>query len=97
MVAQQIDIGNMYGAGASALDYINKYPGRFELMHVKDEIKSEGKGDLGDGYDSTILGKGLMQVHDIVKAGRRNRRNIAIYHRAGIVPGALTRFSAYKD
>jgi sugar phosphate isomerase/epimerase len=72
LVAQQMDIGNMFGTGGIALDYIAKYPGRFELMHVKDEVKSAGKGDLGDGYDSTILGKGVMPVHDIVKAGRKS-------------------------
>ena len=40
LVAQQLDIGNMYHAGGRALDIIKQYPGRFELMHVKDEIKS---------------------------------------------------------
>ena len=30
----------MFGLpGGCAIDIINKYPGRFELMHVKDEIK----------------------------------------------------------
>jgi len=61
----------MYGTGGVALDYIKKYPGRFELMHVKDEVKSAGKGDLGDGWDSTILGKGVMPVKEIVNAGRK--------------------------
>ncbi len=70
LVAQQIDIGNMYGAGGRALDIIKKYPGRFELMHVKDEIKS-AKGEMGDGYESTILGKGLLPVKEIVEAGRK--------------------------
>ena len=40
LVAQQIDIGNMYGPGGRAMDYLKKYPGRFIAMHVKDEIKS---------------------------------------------------------
>ncbi|MGN6637683.1 MAG: sugar phosphate isomerase/epimerase family protein [Mucilaginibacter sp.] len=39
LVAQQMDIGNMLGAGGVALDLIKKYPGRFELIHVKDEKK----------------------------------------------------------
>jgi sugar phosphate isomerase/epimerase len=71
LVSQQLDIGNMYSTGGMALDYIKRYPGRFELMHVKDEIKSSGKGDLGDGYESTILGKGLLPVKDILKAARK--------------------------
>ncbi|MDQ2753914.1 MAG: sugar phosphate isomerase/epimerase [Bacteroidota bacterium] len=70
LVAQQIDMGNMYGAGGRALDIIKQYPGRFELMHVKDEIKS-AKGEMGDGYESTILGKGVIPVKEIVEAGRK--------------------------
>jgi sugar phosphate isomerase/epimerase len=70
LVAQQMDVGNMLGAGGTALDLLKKYPGRFELMHVKDEIKAaDGKGM--SGYDSTILGQGLMPVKDIVKTARR--------------------------
>lgn len=70
LVAQQLDIGNMYGAGGRALEIFKKYPGRFESMHVKDEIKSE-KGEMG-GYESTILGKGVLPVKDIVDAGRKS-------------------------
>jgi sugar phosphate isomerase/epimerase len=40
LVAQQLDIGNMYGRENSAISLLKKYPGRFELMHVKDEVKS---------------------------------------------------------
>ncbi len=67
LVAQQLDIGNMYAGGAMAIDVINKYPDRFELLHVKDEIKStEGEG-MG-GYESTILGKGVVGVKNVLKA-----------------------------
>lgn len=65
LVAQQIDIGNMYGAGGRALEIIKQYPGRFELMHVKDEIAST-KSEMGDGYESTILGKGILPVKQII-------------------------------
>ncbi len=86
LVAQQMDVGNMLGAGGIALDLLKKYPGRFELMHVKDEIKSDS-GQGMDGYDSTILGTGVMPVKEIIKEARRNWRNNVVYHRAGIVPG----------
>lgn len=66
LVLQQIDIGNMYGAGGRALDILKKYPGRFESMHVKDEIKAENKGEMNDNYESTILGKGVLPVKEIV-------------------------------
>ncbi|MEO6813521.1 MAG: sugar phosphate isomerase/epimerase [Ginsengibacter sp.] len=66
LVIQQIDIGNMYGAGGRALEILKKYPGRFESMHVKDEIKSTGEGEMDDDYESTILGKGILPVKEIV-------------------------------
>ena len=68
LVAQQLDIGNMYNAGAKALDIMNKYPGRFESMHVKDEIKSSGN----EKYESTILGKGVIPVKEIIDLGRKS-------------------------
>ena len=71
LVAQQIDIGNMYGAGGRALELIKKYPGRFESMHVKDEIKSKDKGEMNDNYESTILGKGLLPVKEIVALAKK--------------------------
>jgi sugar phosphate isomerase/epimerase len=71
LVAQQMDIGNMLGAGGIALDLLKKYPGRFELMHVKDEIKST-TGQGMDGYDSTVLGTGVMPVKEIVKEAKKS-------------------------
>ena len=70
LVAQQIDIGNMLHTGGIALDIMKKHPGRFELMHVKDEIKST-KGEMGGDYESTVLGKGVMPVKEIVDYGRK--------------------------
>ena len=71
LVLQQMDIGNMYGAGGRALDLLKKYPGRFESMHVKDEIKSSNKGEMDDAYESTILGKGILPVKEIVGLARK--------------------------
>ena len=71
LVAQQIDVGNMLHTGGIALDVMKKHPGRFELMHVKDEIKSE-KGEMGGDYESTVLGKGLMPVKEILDYARKS-------------------------
>lgn len=71
LVTQQIDIGNMYGGGGIAIDVIKKYPGRFESMHVKDEIKSEKKDGMSEAYESTILGKGILPVKEIVALGKK--------------------------
>jgi len=70
LVIQQMDIGNMYGAGGRALDLLHKYPGRFLSMHVKDEIKGGG-GEMG-GYESTVLGKGVIPVRKVVDTARRS-------------------------
>jgi len=72
LVAQQLDIGNMYHAGGIALDIMKQYPGRFELMHVKDEIKTAGKGEMGGGFESTILGTGIIPVKEIIDLGRKS-------------------------
>lgn len=71
LVLQQIDIGNMYGAGGRALDILKKHPGRFKSMHVKDEIKVKDKGEMGDDYESTILGAGILPVKEIVDLFRK--------------------------
>ncbi|MEP6466479.1 MAG: sugar phosphate isomerase/epimerase family protein [Parafilimonas sp.] len=69
IVKQQIDIGNMYGPGGRAMDYLKQYPGRFFSMHVKDEIKS---ATHDDGYESTILGKGVVGVKEILDYAKKN-------------------------
>lgn len=71
LVLQQIDIGNMYGAGGRALDILKKHPGRFESMHVKDEIISKSGGEMNDNYESTVLGKGVLPVKEIVDLFRK--------------------------
>jgi sugar phosphate isomerase/epimerase len=76
LVMQQLDIGNMYNGGANAVDIVTKYPGRFESWHIKDEITSTG-GAGHEKYESTILGKGIVPVKDVlaiaVKAGGPNQ------------------------
>ena len=66
-VSMQLDIGNMYIAGAKAVDIINKYPGRFENIHVKDMIKKENGGE---GFESTILGNGLVGPREVADLSR---------------------------
>ena len=68
LVAQQLDIGNMYGGGGRAADLLAQYPGRFELMHVKDEIKSEKEHG---GWESAILGVGIIGVKEIIEMGKK--------------------------
>jgi sugar phosphate isomerase/epimerase len=67
LVTQQLDIGNMYNGGGRAVELLKQYPGRFELMHVKDEIK--GDKEL---YESTILGTGIIGVADVLKLAAKS-------------------------
>ncbi|MGH2644812.1 MAG: sugar phosphate isomerase/epimerase family protein, partial [Chitinophagaceae bacterium] len=72
LVAQEFDIGNMYGAGGRPLQILKQHPGRFKLMHVKDEIKISGIGEMGNNYQSTILGKGLLPIKEIIDAAKKS-------------------------
>lgn len=72
LVAQQLDIGNMYGVGGRAMEIVKAYPGRFELMHVKDEIATSVKGEMNDGYESTVLGKGVVGTKAIIDEGKKS-------------------------
>ncbi|MBV9986773.1 MAG: sugar phosphate isomerase/epimerase [Chitinophagaceae bacterium] len=70
LVAQQLDMGNLYGTGADALAIVKQHPGRFVSMHVKDEIKATKPG-TGEGYESTVLGTGVANTKAITDQGRK--------------------------
>ena len=87
LVMQQLDMGNLYNGGAKTEDVLKKYPGRFESLHVKDEIKSE-KGK--DTYESTILGKGIIKLKEnldfVKKAGGAKHLIVEQESYQGITP-----------
>jgi sugar phosphate isomerase/epimerase len=66
-VVMQLDIGNMYIGGAKALDVIGQYPGKFEMIHVKDEIAV----NTAEKYESAILGKGIIPVKEVLDICRK--------------------------
>ena len=66
-VVMQLDIGNMYIGGAKALDVIGQYPGKFELIHVKDEIGN----NTPEKFESAILGKGVIPVKEVLDICRK--------------------------
>jgi sugar phosphate isomerase/epimerase len=67
LVVQQLDIGNLYETGADALAIVKNNPGRFVSMHVKDEIKNA----TTNHYESTILGKGVQKVKEIIDQAKK--------------------------
>jgi sugar phosphate isomerase/epimerase len=68
LVVVQLDIGNLYNGGAIAIDVVNQYPGRFENVHVKDEIKATGGNEK---YESTILGEGIVDAKKVIDTARK--------------------------
>ncbi|HVN56736.1 MAG TPA: TIM barrel protein [Bacteroidales bacterium] len=64
-VVMQLDMGNLYNGGAIALDVVNKYPGRFELIHAKDEIKSTDPKSK-EPYESCVLGEGIVGAQKVI-------------------------------
>ncbi len=69
LVMQQLDIGNLYNGGAKAIDIVKKFPGRFESMHVKDEILASSGHEK---YESTVLGKGIVNVKEVIDLGKKS-------------------------
>ena len=60
LVCMEMDLYWIVRAGYSPVDYFNKYPGRFELCHVKDMHKD-------DPAKNSDLGKGTINFSEIFK------------------------------
>lgn len=73
LVIQQLDTGNLYNGGAKAMDIVKKYPGRFQSLHVKDEIKSTGGQEH---YESCVLGKGIVNLKEVLDMVRKTTKNV---------------------
>jgi sugar phosphate isomerase/epimerase len=70
LTVQQYDIANLYNAaGTDPKDIIKQYPGRFPTLHVKDVLQEKNKEN---SHDSTILGKGVLNVKDVVDLAVKN-------------------------
>ena len=69
LVIQQLDIGNLYNGGAKAIDIVRRYPGRFQSMHVKDEIQATSGNEK---FESTLLGKGIVGVKEVIDLGKKS-------------------------
>ncbi|CAN5374000.1 sugar phosphate isomerase/epimerase [soil metagenome] len=67
LVVHQLDIGNMVGGGGEAMEILKRYPGRFELMHVKDVIPVNDSK-----YESTIIGTGRVGTKEVMDWGRKS-------------------------
>ncbi len=80
LVKFELDIFWMQAAGADPVAFMDKYPGRFKLMHVKDAaepVRFSGDGSTPDQW-MAIFGKmadpgtGVFDIKGIVEAGVRS-------------------------
>jgi sugar phosphate isomerase/epimerase len=66
----QFDIANLYNAtGTDPIEVIKKYPGRFPTLHIKDVLKEK---NIDNRHDSTILGKGVLNIKDVLPVAVKN-------------------------
>ena len=73
LVKFEIDCGWMTIAGASPVAYMQKYPGRFRMIHVKDFKKRPPTTDLTgkDRPEGVELGKGFIDYKPIYAAAKK--------------------------
>lgn len=64
LVVFEMDAGWVYASGHNPVDYLKKSPERFQLMHVKDMVKSADSGK----EQMTVLGKGSIDYGPIMQA-----------------------------
>jgi sugar phosphate isomerase/epimerase len=65
LVKMELDLCWITAAGADPVKYLNLYPGRFPLVHVKDlkkipPISTGGSQNFGDTVDLTEVGSGII-------------------------------------
>jgi sugar phosphate isomerase/epimerase len=68
LVDFEMDIYWVVTAGQDPIKWINKYPGRFKLCHIKDRKKDV---PLSNREASVDLGKGQIDFKKILKAGQK--------------------------
>ena len=76
----ELDIFWMTAAGANPIEYLNKYPGRFKLMHLKDAREPvRFSGDGGNAEQWVPLfgkmadpGTGVLEIPAIIAAAKKS-------------------------
>src|SRR5450432_976216 len=74
LVKFEIDCGWMIFAGRNPIDYFNKYPNRFPMIHVKDFINPIEKTDVSDSATAMLgaeLGHGVIDYRPIFAAAKK--------------------------
>lgn len=79
-VAFELDVFWMTAAGASPAEYLKKYPGRFQLMHVKDAsepVRFSGDGTTPEEWMEQFPkmadpGTGVFDIREMITAGKES-------------------------
>jgi sugar phosphate isomerase/epimerase len=89
LVAFELDIFWMQAAGASPVQYLKEFPGRFKLMHIKDaaqKIRFSGDGTTPDQWMALFPhmadpGSGVFDLKGIIGAGLASGTEILLLER----------------
>jgi sugar phosphate isomerase/epimerase len=69
LVTMEIDLFWTTKAGQNIVDIFNKYPGRFQLFHMKDMYTSEAPYYTTEGEDDFApVGEGIINFREILAA-----------------------------
>jgi sugar phosphate isomerase/epimerase len=69
LVEYELDIFWLVVAGLDPVEWVQKYPGRFSLSHIKDRERGT---EVGNGDSSTTLGTGDIDYASIIKIAQSN-------------------------
>jgi sugar phosphate isomerase/epimerase len=72
LVDFELDLYWVYTAGHDPIKWLEKYPNRFPIGHVKDK---DGDVDISEPKGSTILGTGVLDFPAILGKGKDNGMN----------------------
>ena len=80
LVFFELDVFWTMAGGADSIAYLEAYPGRYHLMHLKDmKEKAQFSGDGGDPSQwielfpfMTTAGEGILDLKSIIAAGKQN-------------------------
>jgi sugar phosphate isomerase/epimerase len=80
LVKFELDIFWMTAAGANPIEYLNKYPGRFKLLHLKDASEPVRFSGDGGSFDQWMPlfpkmadpGTGVFDIPGIIEAAKKS-------------------------
>jgi sugar phosphate isomerase/epimerase len=72
LVQMEMDIGWVVAGGADPVAYLNKYPGRYHSLHIKD-LTNQGIPNNNMKMISAIIGKGIIDWKTVLAAAHKTK------------------------